>query len=171
MKRSKFKYLFSFLVWAVVASIHGPAVAQGLSNEPIEVSADSIEVTDNGDQQVFAGDVVIIQGPITLQGDQITVSHRNEELQNLVIVGNPARLIDSGNNMRTASDGSSNYIIIDYTTNYAVLEGDVQFNTEKTKLRAQQVKYNLYNGNLRIAGASESGDHNDSSRLKVVITN
>ena len=154
-----------------MVSVHGAAVAQDLSEEPIEVTANSIEISDNGNQQMFAGNVVIIQGSFTLKGDQITASHRNDELQNLVIVGTPAQLIDSGNNKRSAFNGSSNYIIIDYTTNHAVLEGDVAFSTKNTSLQAQHVKYNLDSGNIRITGAPESESPNDANRLRMVITN
>jgi lipopolysaccharide export system protein LptA len=48
-------------------------------DQPIEITAESLEVEQNQNIAIFRGNVVALQGEMRLQADQLTVHYRNSE--------------------------------------------------------------------------------------------
>ena len=58
--------------------------------EPVEVSADRLELDDNSGVLVFIGNAVAVQGDVTIYGDRLTVRYQQEvrEVEQVVAEGN-----------------------------------------------------------------------------------
>ena len=49
------------------------------SNAPIDVSSDRIEVQDRTDRAIFAGNVIVRQGTLTLRTARLTLAYASED--------------------------------------------------------------------------------------------
>lgn len=62
-------------------ALAAPLVAQALgkhnTNAPVDVEADRIEVQDRADRAIFAGNVHVTQGDLTLNAARLTVAYDN----------------------------------------------------------------------------------------------
>jgi len=80
-----FSLLFSF-------SALSQATSEPLDEEqPINITADSLEVQEQQGISIYKGNVIISQGSLNLEGDTVTIRHLNNQLQTVKTVGKPAR--------------------------------------------------------------------------------
>lgn len=86
----------SFVVFPLGASAQETAVSLGeLKHDtslPVEVTSDSLSVANEDGQAVFDGNVVVIQGPMRLAANKITVEYLQDdsgrnEIQKMVATG------------------------------------------------------------------------------------
>ena len=118
------------------------------SNAPIDVAADRIEVQDRADRAVFAGNVKVRQGTLTLDTSRLTVAYssgggiqiRRLDAAGGVVVTSPSetargnfavydlgrKLITVVGDVRLARQGSTingSRLLIDLNTGRAVMDG------------------------------------------------
>ncbi len=141
---------------AALAGAAGVADAQGQisalkghdSNAPVDVSADRIEVQDRADRAIFAGDVHVRQGELTLDTARLTVAYQSAggiQIQRLdasggVVVKSPSEtargdfgvydlerklitLVGSVHLDRGGSQIIGSRLVIDLTSGRAVVDG------------------------------------------------
>ncbi len=58
--------------------------------QPVKISANSLDAQEKQGISVYKGDVVVTQGSMTLKGELITVRHPNSQLQTVKASGKPA---------------------------------------------------------------------------------
>ncbi len=82
--------LFSLTAW--------PAFAEALADtttpdeeQPVHISADSLDIQDQTGLSVYTGRVEVIQGSLTLNGDRITIQHPERSVQSIKVTGQQAR--------------------------------------------------------------------------------
>lgn len=78
--------LLSFLFWLLISGFWLPANAQlsgmGSNDQPIEITADQLEVLQPNRKAVFRGNVVAVQGSVTLKAATMTVYYRTAAERN-----------------------------------------------------------------------------------------
>lgn len=71
-----------------------PVIAQGLSSDreqPIQIEADRATLDESKGISVYEGNVQLRQGTLKLEGNRMTVYLNNNQVEKLVLVGQPAR--------------------------------------------------------------------------------
>lgn len=59
--------------------------------QPVHISADSLDIQDQKGISVYKGSVEITQGSLTLNGDTITIHHPDRALLSIDVIGQQAR--------------------------------------------------------------------------------
>ena len=127
------------------------------SNAPIDVSAQRLEVQDRADRAIFAGDVHVRQGQLTLDTERLTVAYASAggiQIQRLdasggVVVKSPSET------------ARGNFGVYDLDRKLITLVGDVQLNRGGSQILGSRLVIDLNSGRAVIdggpAGIAQSG--------------
>jgi lipopolysaccharide export system protein LptA len=146
-----------FLILALVA---GPASAQALrghnANAPVDVDADRIEVQDRADRAIFAGNVKVRQGGLSLDAARLTVAYSGG-----IAGGSPTiQRIDAtgGVTVRSASEtASGNIAIYDLNRRLITMVGGVTLAQGANVVRGGRLVIDLNSGRSVIDGSAVGG--------------
>jgi lipopolysaccharide export system protein LptA len=141
------------LLIAAIAPAAAQTAARGEdAQQPIEISADSLEVKQNQNLAVFRGNVDAVQGAFRLRANEVLVHYRPGQ-------GGTSNIsrIDATGKVRFATatetaDGEAG--VYDVVQQVIVLTGDVRLKRGDNVLRGDRLTMNLQTGESRIEGPS-----------------
>lgn len=152
----------------ILCLLFAPLMALGLPgdrDQPIHVTADQARKNDKTGITVYKGDVLIQQGSIRVNGDNITIYDDNGKVQRIVATGQPATF------RQTPQKGSEDVIAKGNNLEY-VLESEtlkVEKNAELTKegniTKSEKITYDM---KTTIVTAGDSSG-NPNSRVSTII--
>jgi len=121
--------------------------------ERITARADRLELDQQTGMQQLSGNVVITQGDISIEGDNIQVATRNGAISRIFGSGNPIKfrqMLENGEVVTTESRE------IDYLTSSwtLVFRGNVVLERSEWQLGGHLVEYNIRNRNFSASGSS-----------------
>ncbi|MEQ1889193.1 MAG: LptA/OstA family protein [Alphaproteobacteria bacterium] len=143
----------------------GPVLAQGAgvdlrhdSSQPIEITADTLDVAQSDQTAIFSGNVVAIQGELRLGSGNLRVYYR----------GGEARTAEQGAISRLDAIGSvavsspretstSEWAVYDVDKGQITMGGNVVLTRGENVLRGEQLVIDLESGQSRIVGAQGGG--------------
>ncbi|MAL79047.1 MAG: lipopolysaccharide transport periplasmic protein LptA [Sneathiella sp.] len=139
------------------------------SNQPIEITADSLEVQQAEQIAIFEGNVQVIQGEIRMRAARLIVHYSDQKQQNQ---GEPAniRQIDAigdvfiSNPRETAQGDKGVYRV---TNKQIDLTGNVVLTQGKNVLRGDSLTLNLATGQSRVEGGT--GTNGNQGRVKGIF--
>jgi len=135
-----------------------PAAAQALkghnANAPVDVDADRIEVQDRSDRAVFAGNVKVRQGGLSLDAARLTVAYvggnNGPQIQRLDASG--------GVTVRSASETAyGQFAIYDLNRRLITMLGNVVLNQGANVIRGGRLVIDLISGRSVIDGSAVGG--------------
>ena len=155
-----------FLVLPLAAATASSAQSQGGgasalkghdSNAPVDVTANRIEVQDRADRAIFAGNVRVTQGQMTLDTERLTVAYSSEggiEIKRLDAAG--------GVTVRSPSETArGNFGIYDLDRRLITLIGSVELVRGQNRIFGQRLTIDLASGRAVVdggpAGVNQSG--------------
>ena len=138
----------------------GPASAQALrghnANAPVDVDADRIEVQDRADRAIFAGNVRVRQGGLSLDAARLTVAYSGG-----IAGGSPTiqRLDASGGvTVRSASETArGDFAIYDLNRRLITMIGGVTLNQGANVVRGGRLLIDLNSGRSVVDGSAVDG--------------
>jgi lipopolysaccharide export system protein LptA len=147
-----------FLIVALLAS--APVNAQALkglnTNGPVDVEADRIEVQDRADRAIFAGNVRVRQGALSLDAGRLTVAYVGG-----ISGGGPQiqRLDASGGvTVRSASETArGSFAIYDLNRRLITMLGGVTLTQGANTVRGGRLVIDLNSGRSVIDGSAVGG--------------
>jgi lipopolysaccharide export system protein LptA len=137
----------------------GPVLAQFATasghdtSQPIEITADSMEVDQDQQTAIFEGTVEAVQGELHLRADRVTVHYRDKaegggkEIARIEAVGN----VFVSSPEETAQGASGVYDVPGRTI---ALEGDVVLTRGENVIRGERLELDLRAGVSRIEGGA-----------------
>lgn len=137
----------------------GPAIDfKHDSSQPIEITADTLDVAQNDQTAIFSGSVIAIQGELRLGADTLRVYYR----------GGKDRGADQGAISKLDAIGSvavtspretanSEWAVYDVDTAQITLGGKVVLTRGENVLRGDQMVIDLNTGQSRIIGKKDGG--------------
>jgi lipopolysaccharide export system protein LptA len=132
--------------------------------QPIHVTADS--AVQENDKVTYRGNVVIVQGSIKIDADQVLIYHDKGKLQRAVATGKPVHFQqqpDTNGGLMTGHAGT----VIYYNTDQRVeLLQDALVDRDKSTLKGQRIEYLLATKILKAEGAAAN---NQSGRVEMVL--
>ncbi len=140
------------------------AVAQGMatsalrgldSRAPIDVDADRIDVLDKQNQAIFAGNVRVRQGTLTMEADRIKIAYSRPAKGDPVI-----QRLDADGNVRLATPSeraTSRFGIYDVERRVLTLIGNVQLTQGTTKASGNRLTIDLASGRSTLDGRTSTG--------------
>ncbi len=78
---------------ALFAALTTPSWCHALSSDrdqPMMIEADRVELDDSTGISVYSGNVKVTQGTLELTGDRMTVHNKGDDIQKVLMSGNPA---------------------------------------------------------------------------------
>lgn len=148
------------------------------SGQPIEISADSLEVEQDTQIATFAGNVDAVQGDLVLSADKLRVHYEGKESSVGLAAGsgNKIRRIEAEGGVIIASpeetaEGSQG--TYDVRGKIVVLEGSVVLTRGENVVRGERLVMDLVSGKSRIVGvetAAGGGDESSGGRVRALFT-
>ncbi len=149
------------------------------SSQPIEISADSLEVEQEQQVATFAGNVDAVQGDLVLSADRLRVHYEGKESAVGIAAGsgNRIRRIDAEGSViiaspeETAEGDQGTY---DVRGKLVVLEGRVILTRGENVIRGERLVMDLVSGKSRIVGAettvADGGEVSSGGRVRALFT-
>lgn len=158
----------ALLIASAVAVSAALAAKTGFSNhdakDPIEFSADRLEVQKEGSVAMFLGKVEAIQGDMTLLSDEVRVYYETGAKSGEAsssLTGSVTR-IDSRGNVRITSRGDTaegDWAVYDVGRQLVTMGGRVVLHQGGSVVRGSRLELNLDTGQTRVQGmANTQGD-------------
>jgi lipopolysaccharide export system protein LptA len=144
---------------AAIASAQGPvsALKGHNANAPVDVTSDRIEVQDRADRAIFAGNVHVRQGDMTLNTARLTVAYSSGG-------GVQIRRLDASGGVVVRSPSETakgNFGVYDLDRKLITLVGAVQLNRGGSQINGQRLVIDLNSGRAVVdggqAGVGQSG--------------
>lgn len=129
---------------------------------PIRISADNVVVNQTTLSSVYSGNVLLEQGEMRMEADQLKVFTKNKRLERLEATGAPATLRNLGTD-GIPVEGFAYQIDYQATNGDVVFTGDARLIQADNTVESQSIRYNLNQGTLK-AGGRQSGD-----RVEVIL--
>jgi lipopolysaccharide export system protein LptA len=128
---------------------------------PVDISADRLEVKQKENIALFTGNVVVNQDEMSLLSDRITVfydSDREEGKSSSI-----SRLDASGNVvMRSLTETiKSTWGVYDFSEKIITLGGNVELSNADGAIKGQRLQLNLITGQITIEGTRVNGQQNE----------
>ncbi len=155
--------------WLLLAA--GPVAAQvsALKNhdtaQPLDITADRLEVREKEDIAVFTGSVEAVQGDLRISADSVTVHYRKPEgggdptISRLDMAGH-AKLVSP------SEEVASEWAIYDVEARLLTLGGSVVLARGETLLRGERLELDLESGVTKFEGAPVAGEGEQPGRVR-----
>lgn len=129
------------------------------SGQPIEITADSLEVQQAKQIAIFEGNVQVVQGEIRMRAERLVVHYSDKENQRAGDSPNIRQIDASGNvfisNPRETAQGDNG--VYDVVNKQIDLQGNVVLTQGKNVLRGNSLTLNLATGQSRVEGGASTG--------------
>ncbi len=130
------------------------------SKDPIQFSADRLEVQKEGSVATFMGKVEAVQGDMTLLSDEVRVYYEGGGKSGSEAgVGGSVSRIDSRGNVRISSRGDTaegDWAVYDVPRQLVTMGGRVIVHQGGSVVRGSRLELNLDSGQTRVIGASSA---------------
>lgn len=135
---------------------------------PVDISADRLEVKQKENIAFFTGNVVVTQSDMSLVSDRITVFYEEDREENNS--SSISRLDASGNVTLTSPTETirSTWGVYDFEERIITLGGKVEFNNAEGQLTSPRLQINLSTGQITMDGGRVEG--NESGRVSGQFT-
>jgi lipopolysaccharide export system protein LptA len=158
-----------------LALVRGLALALGLfaplanalpedQQQPIRVTADNAVQENN--TVTYRGNVVIVQGTIKINADQVLIYHDKGKLQRAVATGKPVRFQEQPDAKGGLMTGHAGTIIYYNTDQRIELIQDALVDRDQSTLKGQRIEYLMSSKTLRADGASTDSQ---AGRVEMVL--
>ncbi len=120
--------------------------------EPVDISADKLEVRQKENIAVFVGNVQVVQGDMTMTSDRINVYYEAGEEKEL---SSSITRLDAAGNVRVKSpteEITSSWAVYDLSEGIITLGDRVVLKTEDGVLKGKKLRLNLDSGVISIEG-------------------
>jgi lipopolysaccharide export system protein LptA len=152
-------WLFTLLV------LHAGAVAALPEDQqqPIHITADSAVQENN--VVTYRGNVLIVQGSIRIDADQVVIYHDKGKLQRAVATGKPAHFQEQPDADGGVIKGSANTLVYHNADQRVELLQDAFVDRDKSTVKGSRIEYLLPSKTVRAEGAA----NNQSGRVEMVL--
>ncbi len=142
-------------------------IAGKKGSDEVQIQADSMKLDLETGDSTYRGNVSIIQGAITLTGEKVIITRKNNEIHNIRVEGNPARYLQDENTDNKVY-ASSQYMKYIAQKNRLILTGDAVLEQANQNVESQRIVYDTQN-KVIIAGKHSSPEHS-GDRVNITLT-
>lgn len=151
--------------------LHAQSTGSGFkfdSSRPIEISADSLEVSQDEKSALFQGNVRAEQGEMLLKADSLTVYYREKGAETND-EQSPFTRIDAKGNITISSPsetGSGDWAVYDVDRKIITVGGNVQLVRDNSVIKGNRLVLDLNSGRSKIEGGAGPGQ---TDRVRAVL--
>ncbi len=137
--------------------------------KPIELEADTVTVNDAKKVSVYTGNVILIQGTLTIRGDKLVVREDNEGFQHSTSYGNPTTFKQKLEGKNENMEGSAQRIEYDGRMDKVQLFTRAWAKRGEDIVHGDYISYDASAEYAEVIGGSSQTAGNSGSRVKAVI--
>jgi lipopolysaccharide export system protein LptA len=143
-----------FLVLAILFGTAGTAHALASDkDQPVQLSADSVDMDEDKGISVYKGDVDLRQGSMRLRADQVTIRHRGRAPEKVIAVGSPVHFQqDTGKGLVKARGKRAEYEV---NGEVLVLIGKASLTRAGNTTRSDRIVYDRVRHKVKAGAAAE----------------
>lgn len=141
-------------------------------DQDIEIDARKWELDDRKNQTVYEGDVVVTRGSIRMTGGRMTVYYtENEELDTLIVEGNPATYRQLPDDSKVYDEGRAQRMEFHEFDNLIILMDNAEVIQERSSFSGDRIEYDTKLSRIRAtsAPAPAAGQPGPDGRVKIII--
>jgi len=155
---------FNVLLFAVLLLPSTLSAMPEDSNQSIVVESDSAERNEKTGLTHYSGNVVIRQGSMTIDANEVAVHYRDNRVDQIICRGNPASYQQVGNNGMAvlARAETIEYLPLEKLVN---LKKNASLSRNGTLIKGDSINYDLSNETWRAKGDNKS----NQKRIQLVI--
>lgn len=146
-------FLFPLLCTCLtLASLSTQAQQKKIPDEeqPIHITADTLDIQDQKGISIYTGQVEVIQGSLTLNGDKMTIHHPKREVEWIEIEGRPATFKRFDTQEQSWIKGKANRIDYRAGQKTVLLTGDAKVEQPgKNLITGPKLFYDMQNKTLQ----------------------
>ena len=136
-------------------------------NKPVNLEADSVTLDDINKTSLYVGNVILIQGTLTLRADQVQAKQNDQGLQAVTAVGRPVAFRQKVDGRNEYLEGYADRIEFDNVTSQLELIGNAKLRRGLEELRGAQISYNANTEFYRVIG--QLTPQSPAGRVRAVI--
>ena len=157
-----------FLLFPVLAALSLPAFAEKADREkPVNVEADNVTLDDIKKVSVFEGNVLLIQGTLTLRAQYVEARQSDDGLQNVSARGNPVSFRQKRDGVDEYVEGYASQADYDNEQSLLRLTGNARLRKGGDEIRGAQITYDAKTEFYKVIG--QEGAAGPSGRVRVII--
>lgn len=131
--------------------------------QPIRVTANSAIQENN--TVTYRGNVIIVQGSVRIEADQVVIHHEKGKLQKAIATGKPARFQQQPDTDGGLITGSANTLIYHNSDQRVELLQDALVDRDKSTVKSDRIEYLLPSKTVR----ADSSPNNASGRVEMIL--
>ncbi len=132
-------------------------------DQPVHITADKGTFNQQTGVNVYTGNVLIIQGTIRLEADNIVVNlDKTNSLKNATATGKPAKFQQKISADKGIAYGEGNQVFYDAATAQITLTGNAKINQDGSSFNGNTLRYGMTQGDIE-------GSGNSQQRVEMVI--
>jgi len=149
---------------ALVLILAAPAILalESDKEQPIELTADSVDIDESKGMSVYRGDVDLRQGSIRLLADVVTVYQRKRKATKIIAEGNPVKFEQATD--KGPVKGRAKRAEYEVNSENLVMIGDAVLIQGKDRMQSDRITYDRVKSVVK-AGAAAKG----KQRVKITI--
>lgn len=131
--------------------------------QPIHVTANSAVQENN--TVTYRGNVIIVQGSVRIEADQVVIQHEKGKLQKATATGKPARFQQQPDVDGGLITGSANTLIYHNSDQRVELLQDALVDRDKSTVKSDRIEYLLSTKTVR----ADTSPTNGSGRVEMIL--
>lgn len=135
--------------------------------KPVNLEADSVTMDDINKTSLYMGNVILIQGTLTLRADQVQARQNDQGLQGVTAIGRPVAFRQKVDGKDEYLEGYADRIEFDNTNSQLELIGNAKLRRGQDDLRGAQISYNGNTEFYRVIGQLNA--QSPTGRVRAVI--
>lgn len=141
--------LFSSLSLPAFANDAPPTTTTPDDEQPVHITADSLNIQEQTGISIYLGDVKVTQGSLNLTGDKITIDHPDRTMQSINAIGKPARFKRFDPESQAWVTGRADNIDYDALQKIVILTGNAKVvQANKHTIIGPKLNYDMINKTL-----------------------
>ncbi len=150
-----FRFIFLALtLLGIVASSSVRALTTD-RDQPATIDADEIDWDFNSGTRIYRGNVIVQQGTLHIEADELTVYVKDDVLEKAIAIGSPAIFRQRPDDKDTDVIGHGNHMELDEINNIMTLKHNASVTQAGQTLVGDEIVYNMTTDKMTMRGGAQ----------------
>lgn len=156
--------LFAVFLLLGIGNVHAEKADK---SKPVHLEADSVTMDDINKTSLYMGNVILIQGTLTLRADQVQAKQNDQGLQAVTAIGRQVAFRQKLDGRDEYLEGYADRVEFDNVNSQLELIGNAKLRRGQDELRGAQISYNGNTEFYRVVGQANA--QTPAGRVRAVI--
>ncbi len=150
-----FRFIFLALSLLGVAASSGVRALTSDRDRPATIDADEIDWDFNSGTRIYRGSVIVQQGTLRIEADELTVYVKDDVLEKAIAIGRPAVFRQRPDDKDADVIGHGNRMELDEINNIITLKHNASVTQAGQTLTGNEIVYNMATDKMSMRGGAQ----------------